>query len=120
VDDFVFLHSPLSRSYDGTFDFRYSADFIWQIADNLGWPWAPEKFVDFSTTFNYIGLKWDLSAKVVELPEKKKAKYLKQILTWTHSSTHTLKEAKIIIGTLNHVSLVIPEGRSHLVSLYRF
>jgi hypothetical protein len=120
VDDFVFLRSPLSRSSDGTFDFRYSADLIWQIADNLGWPWAPEKFVDFSTTFNYIGFKWDLSAKVVELPEKKKAKYLERISTWTRSSTHTLKEAEIIIGTLNHVSLVIPEGRSHLVSLYRF
>jgi hypothetical protein len=77
VNDFVFLRSPLSCSSDGTFDFRYSADLIWQIADNLGWPWAPEKFVDFSTAFNYIGFKWDLSAKVVERPEKKKAKYLK-------------------------------------------
>jgi hypothetical protein len=120
VDDFIFLRYPLRRLPDGNYDFTYSAELIWNIADELGWPWAPVKFVDFATSFNYIGFLWDLSAKVVELPEKKKGKYLERISTWTHRSTHTLKETETIIGTLNHVCLVVPEGRSRLVSLFKF
>jgi hypothetical protein len=67
----------------------------------------------------YIGFWWDLSTKRVELPEKKKAKYLGWISAWTYGSLHTAKEAKRVIGTLNHVCLIVPEGRSHLVSLYK-
>ena len=68
----------------------------------------------------YIGFLWDLSAKVVELPEKKKIKYLERISPWTHKSMHTMMETEIIIGTLNHICLVVPDGRSHLVPLYKF
>lgn len=120
VDDFVFLHYPSRAISDGTYDFTYTSDLIWSIAEELGWPWAPEKFKDFSTTFTYIGFLWDLSNKVVQLPDSKKAKYVERISTWIHGSAHTMKEAENIIGTLNHVSLVVPEGRSHLVSLYKF
>jgi len=71
---------------------------IWSIAGELGWPWAPAKFVDFSMAFTYIGFLWDLSAKVVELPEKKKSKYLEQISTWTHGSAHSVKEARPLLA----------------------
>ena len=37
-----------------------------------------------------------------------------------HGSSHSVKEAETIIGTLNHVCLIVPEGWSHLVSLYKF
>jgi hypothetical protein len=120
VDDFIFFRYPSQRCSDGTFEFNYSSKLIWKIADELGWPWAPEKFVDFSSQFTYIGFSWNLSAKFVELPEKKKTKYLERISTWTLKSTHTMKEAEIIIGTLNHICLVVPEGRAHLVSLFKF
>ena len=120
VDDFVFIRYPNLCLPDGTYQFRYTADLIWDTAAELGWPWAPEKFVDFSSIFIYIGFKWDFSAKIVELTEKKKAKYLDRISTWTRSSAHSAKETEVIIGTLNHVCLVVPEGRSHLVSLYKF
>jgi hypothetical protein len=56
----------------------------------------------------------------VELPDKKKTKYLEQISAWNHKSAHTLKETEIIIGMLNHVCLVVPDGHSHLVLLYKF
>lgn len=32
----------------------------------------------------------------------------------------TLRESETLIGTLNHVCLVVPAGRSHLVKLYAF
>lgn len=120
VDDFVFLRYPICRLPNGTYEFKYVAELIWSVADELGWPWAPEKFVDFSTSFTYIGFLWDLSAKLVELPKKKKEKYIECLSTLKHNSFHTLKEVETIIGTLNHVCLVVPEGRSHLVSLFKF
>jgi hypothetical protein len=120
VDDFIFLRYPSRRLSNGLYEFTYSAELIWDIADKLGWPWAPKKFVDFSQSFNYIGFLWNLSTKVVELPEGKKKKYLDRISTWTYKSTHSMKEAETIIGTLNHVCLVVPEGRSRLVSLFKF
>jgi hypothetical protein len=85
VDDFIFLRYPSRRLQDGSYEFSYAADLIWNIADELGWPWAPKKFIDFASSFNYIGFLWNLSTKVVELPEKKKQKYLERISTWTQS-----------------------------------
>ena len=120
VDNFIFFRYPLRPAADGEHEFSYSANLIWSIADDLGWPWAPAKFMDFALSFSYIGFTWDLRAKVVTLPDKKKLKYLERISTWTYGSTHTLKDAETIIGTLNHVCLVVPEGRSRLVSLYKF
>ena len=120
VDDFIFLRYPAGRLSDGSYNFTYSAELIWDVADELGWPWAPKKFVDFSQSFNYIGFLWNLSTKVVELPEKKKKKCLDRISTWTYRSAHNQREAETIIGTLNHVCLVVPEGRSRLVSLFKF
>ena len=119
VDDFIFLHYPSCQLVDSSYKYTYSSKLIWSISEELGWPWAPVKFVDFSTTFMYIGFWWDLSAKQVELPEKK-VKYLECISDWTHGSLHTAKEAEKIIGTLNHVCLVMPDGHSQMVSLYKF
>lgn len=112
VDDFIFFHYPLCQPSLNSFEFSHSADLIWDVANELGWPWAPAKFANFATKFTYIGFAWDLSMKQVKLPEKKKLKYLDCIAMWTPGSHHTAKEAERVIGTLNHVCLVVPEGRS--------
>jgi hypothetical protein len=121
VDDFIIFRYPhrLNMS-DDTSSFKYDAQLIWDIGHELGWPWSPSKFVDFAPAFMYIGFWWDLDQKTVELPEKKKVKYLERLAPWTADSHHTAKDTDKIVGTLNHVALVIPEGRSHLVSLYKF
>jgi len=77
VDDCIFIHYLSCHQANGTYEFTYLAELVWNITEELGWAWAPVKFVDFSMAFTYIGFQWDLSAKVVELPKKKKAKYLK-------------------------------------------
>lgn len=120
VDDFVFLRYSSGTWVDGAHKYSYSSDLIWKIAEELGWPWAPSKFVDFSTAFMYIGFWWDLAAKRVELPGKKKEKYLEHISDWTSGSLHSAKDTEKIIGILNHVCLVVPEGRSRMVALYKF
>jgi hypothetical protein len=120
VDDFIFFRYPKSPASIGLHEYSYSAQDVWDVADEIGWPWAPTKFVDFASSFVYIGFFWDLIMKTVELPAKKKTKYLDRISDWTADSMHTAKETDKIVGTLNHVTLVVPEGRSHLVSLYKF
>jgi hypothetical protein len=120
VDDFIFLRYPKRRLSPGIYEYSYDAQVVWNIADELGWPWARPKFVDFASSFVYIGFFWDLINKTVELPDKKKTKYLERLSEWTNESMHTAKETDKIVGTLNHVTLVVPEGRSHLVSLYKF
>ena len=42
------------------------------------------------------------------------------MLSWILGSHHTAVETERLIGTLNHVCLVVPEGHSQLVSLYKF
>jgi hypothetical protein len=61
-----------------------------------------------------------LRAKKVELLEKKKAKYLKQIGDWIRGLAYSAKKVKKVICTLNHICLVVPEEHSRMVLLYKF
>lgn len=100
--------------------YSYQADLIWTVAEELGWPWATDKFKDFHSIFLYIGFLWNIDAKTVELLEKKKEKYLSWLAEWRFESKQSAKTAERLIGTLNHVCLVVPEGHAYLPNLYKF
>lgn len=119
VDDFIFLRYP-KHNADGSTFFSYDESLIWSVAEQLGWPWAPEQFIPFAFMFLYISFLWDLEHKTVELPEAKKEKYKDKIAGWLANPKHSKDDAENIIGTLNHVTLVVPEGRSYMVALYKF
>jgi hypothetical protein len=108
VDDFIFLRYPKSIKRDGSMEYNYDASLIWLIAEELGWPWAPSKFVDFTSAFMYIGFWWDLDLKTVELPMKKKTKYLERIASWTVGSYQTAKDVDRVIGKLQ--CTILPES----------
>ncbi len=135
VDDFIFFRYPRRRKLDNSgYQFTYDASLIWSVADALGWPWAIKKFIDFSPTFKYIGFDWSISERTVQLPFEKKTKYLAKLQTWTERTKQSKDEVESIIGTetnnwnthltkagtLNHVTLVVPQGRSRLIHLYKF
>ncbi len=109
VDDFVFFQFP-KTSKEGSIAYSYEADLIWSIADKLGWPWARSKFIPFNTAFPYIGFWWDIEAKFVSLPQAKKEKYLMKLMPWEAGVKMTKGEAESVIGMLNHVCLVVPDG----------
>jgi hypothetical protein len=98
VDDFIFLRYPKSIKRDGTLEYNYDANLVWDVAEELGWPWARAKFVDFASAFMYIGFWWDLDLKTVELPLKKKTKYLERINSWIVGSYHAAKDIDRVIG----------------------
>jgi hypothetical protein len=79
VNNFIFLRYPKQCLSPSIYEYSYNAQIVWDIADELGWPWANPKFVDFSLSFVYIGFFWDLTNKTVELPDKKKTKYLERL-----------------------------------------
>lgn len=120
VDDFVFLRYPSTRNDDGSFSYSYDESLIWSTAETLGWPWAPSKFVPFAHSFVYIGFAWDLVLKTVQLPDAKKLKYLDRIASWVAKECQFVDDTEKLIGTLNHVSLVVPTGRSRLINFYNF
>lgn len=121
VDDFIFFRYPRSKNKDNTYNYSYDESLIWNIAKVLGWPWAPSKFIPFAFLFLYIGFLWSLTNKTVELPAAKKEKYIGRLAPWTTPRAKmSLEQTETIIGTLNHVSLVVPAGRAHLSSFYAF
>lgn len=119
VDDFVFFRYPMLFPVNDAPTYPYDESTIWSVADNLGWPWAPKKCFPFATTFTYIGFLWDLVAKTVSLPDAKCAKYLAKLEQWKATFKPTCEEVESLIGTLNHVALIVPAGRTHLLHLYR-
>ena len=119
VDDFAFFRYPIRREMDGSWTYRYDERRIWEIAEPLGWPWAPKKHVPFASTFVYIGFLWDLTEKTVSLPEPKRVKYQLKLAQWSASFCPTVTEVESLIGTLNHICLITPEGRGHLQGLYK-
>jgi hypothetical protein len=126
VDDFVFFRSPVapelstSPQPSAACTYPYDLDTIESITQPLGWPWKHSKTKPFNSTFTYLGFLWDLTAKCVQIPDKKKVKYLNRLTPWVEGTKFSRKEAESILGTLVHCALAIPDGRSRLPSLSRF
>ncbi|KAL1944125.1 hypothetical protein VTO73DRAFT_3310 [Trametes versicolor] len=119
VDDFAFFRYPSATRLDGSFEYTVDESIIFTVAARLGWPWSLPKHVPFAFSFVYVGFLWDIPARTVELPEKKKTKYLLRLAPWLAGASVSRKDVEVIVGTLNHCSLAVPDGRSRLPSLYR-
>jgi hypothetical protein len=115
VDDFIFINYPSPSS-----TFPYGLADILDLGTHLGWPWKDEKTHPFASIFAYLGFQWSLADHTVEIPLKKKEKYLTRLLPWTPGTRFSQLEAEQMQGTLAHCALALPDGRSHLVALTRF
>lgn len=120
VDDMVTFCFPIASASQNSITFSYDSQLLFKIANHLGWPWAIHKHKDFSETFTYLGFSWDLRNRTVEIPPSKKDKYLSRLQPWAHKAAFTLRQAQELAGALNHCSLVISQGRSHMHHLNRF
>ena len=114
------LPSSQSPSTSGPWQYSFDEALIFNVASELGWPWAPNKHLPFAFVFPYLGFDWDLSNKTVSIPLKKCSKYLACLESWSAGSSVSLKECQSVIGCLQHCTLVLSEGCSHLPSLYCF
>lgn len=118
VDDFAFFRSPCGKR-GGRYVYKYDERIFFEIGEDLGWTWELEKYYPFAARFRYIGFDWDAEAKTVSIPEAKKTKYLSKLAPWVEGAKVTVGETENVVGTLNHCALVVRQGRSRLVNLYR-
>ena len=90
------------------------------ISEELGIPWEKEKDVPFSCEAPFAGFLWNLETQMVQIPTRKKERYLDVIFHWEKSTKHTLEEVQKLYGKLLHACQVVPAGRAHLTSLEKF
>jgi hypothetical protein len=119
VDDFIFFRQPRILSPSGPWSYSYDESLIWSTAKELGWPWSVKKHIPFAHTFPYIGFVWDLDNKTVRIPKEKCEKFLSRLEQWTAGHMVSKRECDVIVGSLNHCTNVLPDGRNHLPSFYR-
>jgi hypothetical protein len=79
VDDIIPIRTPISGSSPSSWVYGVTLVQILDEMRRFGWPINSLKLVDFSSIVQYIGFLWDLEAKVVSLPERKRAKYLARV-----------------------------------------
>jgi hypothetical protein len=130
VDDHTFFRFAYCGGFmlpNGSFApylYHHGLAEIYKHSRPLGVPWHPLKWRDFATLFIYLGFLWNLVNHTVELPDEKREKYLKKVVstleTIGRGGRLTCKEAMSINGTLSHVSFVIPRGRTYLANLSAF
>jgi hypothetical protein len=115
VDDFVFIaHPPAAPQHT-----RYGLDNLIALGVRLGWPWKPSKTAPFDSIFTYLGFLWSLPDKTISIPEAKKTKYLARLAPWLAGALVSRRDAEIVLGTLVHCALAIPDGRPRLMALTR-
>jgi hypothetical protein len=119
VDDFIFFRQPRIPSSSGPWSYTYDESLIWSTAKDLGLPWSVKKHIPFAHTFPYIGFMWDLDNKTVEIPKDKCNKFLSRLEHWATGHKVSKHECDVVVGSLNHCTNVLRDGRNHLPSFYR-
>jgi len=126
VDNFVFFHIPCAPMDPNSSSpwFHFTLNDILHITSPLGIPWHPitKKGHNFSSCFCYVGFNWNLPLWTVSLPEDKHLRLLNKVhsIFFNPSSCLNMKDIASIHGSLQHVTLVYQQGRSHLASLANF
>src|ERR1700678_4779698 len=97
--------------------FSYCDADIDILSEQLGIPWESSKTIPFSDVVPFLGFRWDLSNKTVEVTEEKKNKYRDAIKDWLSRPAHTLDDVQKLYGKLLHASLWAMAGRAYLTNL---
>ena len=79
VDDIVPSRVPTGGSSEEGWTFNVTLPQILRVMRDFGWPINMTKLADFASLVVYVGFSWDLEAKTVALPERKRLKYLARL-----------------------------------------
>lgn len=80
-----------------------------------------DKISDFKPEQKFIGFLWNGVEKTVHLPPQKLKERRDQIEeSLTIGKKFSFNEVEVLVGRLNHVSLILPQMRCCLTSLYRW
>ncbi|EHS64310.1 uncharacterized protein PGTG_20922 [Puccinia graminis f. sp. tritici CRL 75-36-700-3] len=88
---------------------------------SLGVATSEEKSTMFANEQKFIGFVWNGIEKTVRLTDKKLEERKNQIAVFLEErATFTFNEAEVLAGRLNHVSLLLPQLRCYIRSVYRW
>ena len=114
-----FSSTPLPRP-----SFSFDLSTIYNIMKPLGIPWNPisKKGHNFQSFFNYVGFEWDITSRSVSLSSEKCLCLLSKVSTLILAPHPRVSKKSIasIHGSLQHITIIYPQGRLHLAPLTNF
>ena len=88
------------------------------LCDKLGVPLAHEKIVGPTTSLVFLGILLDSTVMETRLPEDKLVQLTSELQVWSSKKSCSKKELERLLGLLNFVCLVIPQGRCFLRRMF--
>ncbi|KAE8239611.1 hypothetical protein A4X13_0g8119 [Tilletia indica] len=101
-------------------EWAYSFKEVDAICDPLGVPWSEEKEQPFGPVVTYYGIVFNIPARTMALPERKRVALRANIDSWLATRSHTRSEAESLLGQLQFATHVVPSGRPYLSGLVQF
>lgn len=131
VDDFIiFLFGPTTPTSSSVIKPSSSSAFaiIDNSATDLGIPLHPLKRQPFGYVILYVGFLWNLEVRSVELPLKKREKYLAKVIDLMQDIAEAgsekrqcaLKPMLSVGGSLMHCTFVMKDARGFLVHIHKW
>ena len=117
VDDIMPIRYPSNTSPPYSYSVELSD--IYNLGVDLGFGFAKEKSQDFGPTAKYIGFLWCFDTREVRVPERKRLKYLNEVMLAQSAEKVSLESLRSLIGKLSHVAMIILEGRVNMRGLWR-
>ncbi|KAE8228168.1 hypothetical protein CF326_g6911 [Tilletia indica] len=93
---------------------------VLDVVKSFGWRIHPKKVWSWARSFTYLGIDWDLDQGTFAIPSEKRDKYSSKLFKALNAGKVNATETSSIIGSLQHVGIVVPERRSHLNESYKF
>jgi hypothetical protein len=116
VDDLTICRYPIN--FSPPWRYSFDLDDICELATYLGVPFSVKKLSPFSSMTRYVGFLWCWDTKIVSLPEEKRLSVQEKVTSALKMEKVSLKALHSLSGSLSHVSMVVPEGRSNLRGLW--
>jgi hypothetical protein len=116
VDDLTICRHP--TNFSPPWRYSFDLDEICELATYLGVPYSVKKLSPFSSLTRYVGFLWSWDTKIVSLPEEKRLSVQEKVTSALKTEKVSLKALHSLSGSLSHVSMVVPEGRSNLRGIW--
>ena len=88
-----------------------------QVLSDPGIPMAPEKLDGPATTLAFLGIELDSHTLTARLPADKLQRLKTMVSEWQDRKSCTKRELVSLVGTLQHVTMVIWFGRIFLCQM---
>ena len=112
LDDYLWVHKQFIVCMS-------ACNIVQQVAEEVGLPLAPEKFVWPTQKLDFLGLTIDTVRMAMAIPQDKCEAILREIDNLTLLSKCKVKQVQALAGRLNFVTRAVPHGRPFSRKLYR-